>query len=89
MSLEITVIRNVGGLACGCEPSKVWGFTVLSSPTNKHQGTFIGARRHIAFCGLRQGEALGLQWNDIDFKGYDSHAETTASFAKVRATNLV
>ena len=34
---------------------------------DKHQGTFMGARLHIAFCGLRQGEALGLQWNDIDF----------------------
>ncbi|CAB4787509.1 unannotated protein [freshwater metagenome] len=29
MSLEITVIRNFGGLACGCEPSKVWGFTKI------------------------------------------------------------
>jgi integrase len=35
---------------------------------DKHKGTFMGARLHIAFCGLRQGEALGLQWNDIDFK---------------------
>jgi len=35
---------------------------------DKHQGTFMGARLHIAFCGLRQGEALGLQWNDIDFE---------------------
>ena len=31
------------------------------------KGTFMHARLHIAFCGLRQGEALGLTWADIDF----------------------
>ena len=31
------------------------------------QGTFLSARLHIALlCGLRQGEALGLRWSDID-----------------------
>jgi integrase len=31
-------------------------------------GTFMAARLHIALiCGLRQGEALGLRWQDIDF----------------------
>jgi len=30
-------------------------------------GTELGARLHIALvCGLRQGEALGLRWSDID-----------------------
>ena len=35
---------------------------------DKYKGTFMEARLHIAFCGLRQGEALGLQWKDIDFE---------------------
>ncbi len=33
-----------------------------------YQGTFLAARLHVALiCGLRQGEALGLRWQDIDF----------------------
>ena len=33
-----------------------------------YQGTYLSARLHIALvCGLRQGEALGLRWQDIDF----------------------
>lgn len=33
-----------------------------------HQGTPMLARLHVAIlCGLRQGEALGLRWTDIDF----------------------
>lgn len=32
------------------------------------EGTYLSARLHIALvCGLRQGEALGLTWGDIDF----------------------
>ena len=32
-------------------------------------GTFMSARLHIALiCGLRQGESLGLRWQDIDFE---------------------
>jgi integrase len=34
-----------------------------------HKDGIQSARLHIAvLCGLRQGEALGLQWKDIDFK---------------------
>ena len=32
-----------------------------------NQGTFMEARLHVAFMGLRQGEALGLRWSDVDF----------------------
>ena len=33
-----------------------------------YQGTYLSARLHIALiCGLRQGEALGLRWQNIDF----------------------
>lgn len=32
-----------------------------------YKGTFMSARLHIALlCGLRQGEALGLRWQDVD-----------------------
>lgn len=32
-----------------------------------YKGTFMSARLHIALlCGLRQGESLGLRWQDID-----------------------
>lgn len=34
-----------------------------------YRGTHMSARLHIALlCGLRQGEALGLRWQDIDLK---------------------
>ena len=34
-----------------------------------YEGTYLSARLHIAMvCGLRQGEALGLRWQDIDFE---------------------
>ena len=40
---------------------------------DKTKGTFQHARLHIAFCGLRQGEALGLTWGDIDFEEESMH----------------
>jgi integrase len=34
-----------------------------------YSGTAMGARLHVALlCGLRQGEALGLRWSDIDLE---------------------
>jgi integrase len=34
-----------------------------------YKGTFLSARLHMALiCGLRQGEALGLRWQDIDLE---------------------
>ena len=36
---------------------------------NTYSGTYLSARLHIAVLyGLRQGEALGLRWRDIDFE---------------------
>jgi len=35
---------------------------------NTFEGTLLSARLHLALlCGLRQGEALGLQWSDINW----------------------
>ncbi len=34
-----------------------------------YKGTYLSARLHLALiCGMRQGEALGLRWSDIDFE---------------------
>lgn len=34
-----------------------------------YEGTYMWARLHTALiCGLRQGEALGLTWDDVDFE---------------------
>ena len=34
-----------------------------------YEGTFMSLRLHVALlCGLRQGEALGLRWGDIDIQ---------------------
>ena len=34
-----------------------------------YMGTYMSARLHIAvICGMRQGEALGLKWSDIDLE---------------------
>ncbi len=34
-----------------------------------YEGTYLSARLHLALiCGLRQGEALGLRWEDIDLE---------------------
>jgi integrase len=42
-----------------------------------YQGTFLATRLHVALiCGLRQGEALGLRWQDIDL---DSGTLTVSS----------
>ena len=55
----------------------------VRDPLDKHElkklldsvaGTFMCARIHIAaICGLRQGEALGLRWQDIDFESNAIH----------------
>ena len=34
-----------------------------------YEGTYLSARLHLALiCGLRQGEALGLRWEDVDLE---------------------
>ena len=41
-----------------------------------YEGTYLSARLHIAMvCGLRQGEALGLRWQDIDFEAGTLHVQ--------------
>lgn len=45
------------------------------------KGTYMHARLHIAFNGLRQGEALGLRWSDIDF--FKSELQLSKQIQKV------
>jgi len=66
----LLLTNPVAGIAKAPEPkSQITPLTEeqVLQLLDKYQSTFMSARLHIAFCGLRQGEALGLQWKDIDF----------------------
>jgi integrase len=59
-------VRNPQGVGKVLTPLKIEEVLRL---LNTYRGTFLAARLHIALiCGLRQGEALGLRWQDIDFE---------------------
>ena len=46
-----------------------------------YKGTYLSARLHIALiCGLRQGEALGLQWSDVDLERGFIHVRKQMQF---------
>jgi integrase len=54
---------------------------------NTFSGTFMSARLHIALiCGLRQGEALGLRWQDVDFTNGLLHLQTQIQMIERKAT---
>lgn len=59
-------VRNPQGVRKVLTPLKIEEVRRL---LKTYQGTFLSARLHISLiCGLRQGEALGLRWQDIDFE---------------------
>jgi integrase len=59
-------VRNPQGAGKVLTPLKIEEVRRL---LKTYQGTFLSARLHISLiCGLRQGEALGLRWQDIDFE---------------------
>jgi len=59
-------VRNPQGIGKVLTPLKIEEVMRL---LKTYQGTFLSARLHISLiCGLRQGEALGLRWQDIDFE---------------------
>lgn len=50
-------------------------------------GTYMSARLHIALiCGLRQGESLGLRWQDIDFEKGMLHLKTQIQMVDKKPT---
>lgn len=59
-------VRNPQGVGKVLTPLKIEEVRRL---LKTYQGTFLSARLHIALvCGLRQGEALGLCWKDLDLE---------------------
>jgi integrase len=60
----VTRVRNPQGKRIEISPLSIEEVKRL---LNTYSGTYLGARLHIALiCGLRQGEALGLTWDDVD-----------------------
>jgi integrase len=67
-------VRNPQGVGRTLTPLKI---DEVKKLLRVNKGTYFSARLHIALiCGLRQGEALGLRWQDIDF---DSGTLTVSS----------
>jgi integrase len=59
-------VKNPQGVGKVLTPLK---FKEVKRLLKTYQGTFLSARLHVSLiCGLRQGEALGLTWQDIDFE---------------------
>ncbi len=59
-------VRNPQGTARAISPLKI---DEVKRLFKTYEGTYLAARLHVALiCGLRQGEALGLRWQDIDFE---------------------
>jgi len=57
-------VKNPHGVGKVLTPLK---FEEVKRLLKTYQGTFLSARLHVSLiCGLRQGEALGLKWQDID-----------------------
>jgi integrase len=64
-SNPVKKVKNPTGLQATFTPLTIEEVRRL---LNTFSGTFMAARLHIALvCGLRQGESLGLRWQDIDF----------------------
>jgi integrase len=62
----VTRVRNPQGKRVEISPLSIKEVRRL---LGTYAGTYLGARLHIALiCGLRQGEALGLTWDDIDLE---------------------
>ena len=60
----VTRVRNPQGKGIEISPLTIEEVRRL---LNTYSGTYLGGRLHIALiCGLRQGEALGLTWDDVD-----------------------
>ena len=62
----VTRVRNPQGKRLEISPLTIEEVKRL---LKTYSGTHLGARLHIALiCGLRQGEALGLTWDEVDLE---------------------
>ena len=62
----VTRVRNPQGKRLEISPLTIEEVKRL---LKTYSGTYLGGRLHIALiCGLRQGEALGLTWNEVDLE---------------------
>lgn len=71
MDLELVEINPTTGVKKAPEPKKLiqpLSEAEVSKMINSAAGTWMLARLHLAFMGLRQGEALGLRWKNVDLE---------------------
>ena len=62
----VTRVRNPQGKRIEISPLSIEEVKRL---LKTYSGTYLGGRLHIALiCGLRQGEALGLTWDEVDLE---------------------
>ena len=62
----VTRVRNPQGKRLEISPLTIEEVKRL---LKTYSGTYLGGRLHIALiCGLRQGEALGLTWDEVDLE---------------------
>jgi integrase len=77
-------VRNPQGAGKVLTPLKIEEVRRL---LKTYQATFLSARLHISLiCGLRQGEALGLRWQDIDFESGTLTVSTQIQIINGKAT---
>ncbi len=77
-------VRNPQGAGKVLTPLKIEEVRIL---LKTYQTTFLSARLHISLiCGLRQGEALGLRWQDIDFESGTLTVSTQIQIINGKAT---
>lgn len=83
-SNPVTKVKNPTGMQSSFTPLAIDEVRRLLTTFS---GTYMSARLHIALiCGLRQGESLGLRWQDIDFEKGLLNLKTQIQMINNRAT---
>ena len=65
--IDINPTIGVGRATEDSRPVKPLTESQVMNLIEASEEKFMNARLHLAFCGMRQGEVLGLTWSDIDF----------------------
>lgn len=66
--IDINPTNGIQKAAEPAKPIKPLNQAEVSKLLTASAGTFMHARLHIAFAGIRQGEALGLRWKNVDLE---------------------